>query len=336
MATIPPPFRGVRLFGKTALVVCTLAALTLMGYGLSELWSADHLSGLGILAAGFVALALGVLLYAQLTMTHKLVNTAHRSYGMQLDLSELLRRQTEYTHTIAENSSLSDWAKRIVYREKDYEYLRDTIQSAIVRQDWQNAERFIQDLSEELGLRDEASRLREEVEHARQATKEEKVEAALRRFDKLCSQQKWEQAESDSARLKTLFPDEPRIAALPRELELRRQQHKRRLLKEYDEAVRTQNVDVAHRLLFELDQYLSDNEVAVLKESARGVFKAKLFQLGVQFSLAVTDKAFSKAVSIGDRIIREFPNSRYAQEIATMMPALRARAAGGAQDQDVA
>ena len=330
MATIPPPFRGIRLFGKTALCVGSLASLTLIVYGFYELSEAARGWGVALVAGGLLGLALGILLYGQMTLTHKFVNNSHRSYSILLDIGELLRRQGGYTHTIAENSSLSDWAKRVVYREKDYEYLRDTINSAIVRQDWKGAERFIKDLDEEFGMHEEATRLREEVEQARRATTEEKVDAALKRFDLLCQQQKWEQATSETARLSSLFPAEPRIEGLGRELELRRQQYKRKLLKDYDEAVRTQNVDVAHRLLVELDRYLGEDEVAVLKESARGVFKAKLFQLGVQFSLAVTDKKFDKAVHIGERIIREFPNSRYAQEIQGMMSALRERA--GRQD----
>ena len=46
MAIIPPPFRGVRLFGKIALIVSTLACLTSMGLGLFELTQNDHLWGL--------------------------------------------------------------------------------------------------------------------------------------------------------------------------------------------------------------------------------------------------------------------------------------------------
>lgn len=326
MAIIPPPFRGVRLFGKTALIVSTLACLTSMGLGLFELTQNDHLWGLAMVAAGLMLLAVTILMYAQLTLAHRLMGDTHRTYGALLDITELLRRQTDYTHTIADNSSLSDWAKRVVYREKDYEYLHDTIKSAIVRQDWEGAEQFIRDLDQELGLREEAARFRQEVEQARRATTEEKIAAALKRFDLLCEQHKWDQARSETTRLKTLFPNEPRIEALSREVELRRQQVKRKLLKDYDEAVRAQNVDLAHQLLLELDKYLGVDEVAVLKESARGVFKARLFQMGVEFSLAVTDRNFPRAISVGERIVREYPNSRYAQEITSMMPALRERA----------
>jgi len=326
MATIPPPLRGVRLFGKAALVVMALGAATLIGYGFYELKRADQIWGLPLMAGGMVSLALGILLYGNISLAHKVVNNTHRTYGTLLDLEELIRRQNDYARTIAENSSLSDWAKRVVYREKDYEFLRDSINSAIVRQDWEGVERCIRDLDEQFGMHEEAARLRVELERARRATTEERIAGALKRFESLCERQKWAQAQKEIERLKTLFPNEPRIAGLPQELEMRKQQYKRKLLKDYDEAVRVQNVDLAHRLLVELDHYLTPDEVAVLKESARGVFKARLFQLGVQFSVAIQDKAFSKAISIGERIIREFPNSRYAQEISGMMPALRQRA----------
>ncbi len=332
MPTIPPRFRGVRVFSKTALVLSIVAAVVLIAYGLFMLMRDDQLWGLAPFAAGLVVLAMAIVLEAQLTLTHKLVNDANRTYGGLVDLLELLRRQVEYTHTIAENSSLSDWAKRVVYREKDREYLHDTISSAIVRQDWNGAEQFIHDLEHELGLREEAAKLRQEVETARRSSTEERIGAALRRVESLCEQFKWEQARQETERLKALFPGEARIADLSREIELRRQQVKRGLLKEYDEAVRTQNVDKAHELLLKLDRYLSPDEVAVLKESARGVFKARLFQMGVEFSLAVSDKKFSRAISVGERIVREYPNSRYAQEINGLMPALRERAGKEARE----
>ncbi|MFH1748163.1 MAG: hypothetical protein ABIG44_14095 [Planctomycetota bacterium] len=326
MPTIPPRFIAQRGFGKAALAADVLASVSLVIYGIIELATREHAWGVAPLAVGLITLALGILVYAHMSLTHKAVNNSYRSYDTLLDISEMLRRQSDYIRRIADNSSLSEWAKRIVYREKDYEYLRDTIQGAMVRQDWVIAERLIQDMDDEFGLHEEAATLRHELAKARQATAEEKIATALKRFEALCSAQKWDQAHQDSTRLLALFPEDPRIAELPRVLEQRRQQFKRKLLREYDDAVRTQNVDVAHRLLFELDHYLAPNEAAALKESARGVFKAKLLQMGVEFSLAVSDHRFNRAIDVGERLMREFPNSRYAQEIQSMLPALRQRA----------
>lgn len=334
MSTIPPRFRALRIFARSALGLAIVSFGYMAACGIYA-WSAKgHVWGGALLAGALAGLGLTVVLYAHVILTHRAASNSYRAYDALLDIAELLRRQGGYTRTIAENSSLSEWAKRIVYREKDYEYLHDTIQGAIVRQDMVAAERLIQELDEEFGLHEEAARLREELASARQATTEEKVAAALKRVYALCEARKWDQARRESERLQAMFPSEARIAGLPHELDLRRQQYKRSLLKEYDEAVRLQDVDRAHRLLFELDQYLAPSEAAAMQESARGVFKAKLQQMGVQFSLAVSEKQFRKAIGIGERLVREFPNSRFAHEIISMLPVLRQRASHSANDHE--
>ncbi len=283
----------------------------------------------GPLTAAFAGLALlaGLLLYALLLMARKFVANSYRAYDALLEMAETLRRQNDFARVAAENSSLSEWARRIVFREKDYEFVRETIQGAIVKQDWDAAEHLIRDLSEEFGYRDTAVHLREQLDAARRATTEERVGSALERFDQLCAARKWELARRESARLQPLFPGEPRIEALPRELDLRRQEYKRSLLKTYDDAVRAHEMDRAHTLLFELDQYLTPAEAVSLKESARSVFRAKLEQLRAEFSIAVSQRQFASAVRVGERIMVEFPNSGYAHDIGRMMPVLRERAA---------
>ncbi|MFQ6048402.1 MAG: hypothetical protein ACE5K7_03450, partial [Phycisphaerae bacterium] len=109
-------------------------------------------------------------------------------------------------------------------------------------------------------------------------------------------------------------------------LEAYRQQHKRRLLHEWNEAVQRNDIDRSIEILKQLDQYLTPSEGAALEESARGVFRAKLQNMGVQFSLAVTDKRWSEAIEIGEQIVQEFPNSLMAKEVTASMDALRRRA----------
>jgi hypothetical protein len=326
MSIYATQFRWVRRLAAAALTLDVVACLAAFAYGAWLLGRGDGLVGIELLCIGAAALIIGTLLYCLIVLAHKFVSNSYRAYDTLLDMSELIRRQGEYAHTMAENITLSEWAKKIVYREKDYEFLRDTIHAAIVRQDWESAEHLISELDREFGRREEAHRLRDELAAARRATVEERVAAALKRFEALCDAHKWEQARGEVARLQVLFDGDARIAGLPQELELRRQEHKRRLLKEYDQAIRMHDVDRAHRLLFTLDRYLAPQEAAALKESARGVFKAKLLQVGVQFELAVTEKDFRKALQVGEQLIREFPNSRYAQQISEMMPVLRRRA----------
>lgn len=327
MSGVPHRFGRIRSVAFFALALSLAGSGAILAYAAYVAGNGDTQLAVGLTIGAVVAITIGVIGYCQVLLLIKFVSNQFRTYDALLDTSELLRRQAELARTVAENSSLSDWAKRTIYREKDFEFLRDTIHSAIVRQDWEAAEHLIKDIEQEFGYRDEARRMRDELERARQATFEEKLAAALGRFEMLCASQKWQQAARESERLKSLFPDDPRINELSREIELRRQAHKRHLLQEYDRAVQAQEVDRAHRLLVELDAYLSPNEGAALKESARGVFKARLQQMGVQFSLAVTERDFRKAIEIGQRLTKEYPNSRYAHEIANMLPVLRQRAA---------
>lgn len=298
-------------------------------YGGLYMYWGDLLRGAGLLLIGVGLMVIVTLAYCQFILMHKFESNIHRQYEAVLDAAETARQQKEFLRTIADNASLSEWAKKIVYREKDHEFLRDSILGAIIRQDWEAAEHLIQSLDVELGYAQEAGQLREEVQRARRATLEEKVEAALKRFEQLCAARKWDQARRETARLMKLFPGVDRISGLESEIELRRQEFKRHLLKEYDASVRRNEVERATQLLVELDRYLTPNEGAALRESARGVLKAKLLQMGVQFSLAVSDKQFASAIDVGQRIMREFPNSRYAHEISEMLPALQRRLAHG-------
>ncbi len=309
-----------------ALIVALVGSLASCAYGIILAAGGSAPLGLGFLGAGLAGLLLSVLLYCQVVLVHKFVNYAYRAYDVLLEASELLRRQEEHSRTIAENSNLSDWSKRVVHREKDYEFLRDTIQGATIRQDWESAEHLIRDMEKEFGYHDEAAHLREKLAQARRATTEERIAAARARVESLCQQRKWSQARTECTRLESLFPGQSAIAALPREIERRRQELKQQLLKDYDQAVHCEDVDHAHSLLFELDQYLDPKEAEALKESARGVFRARLEQLKARFTIAVSYKQFPSAIDAGERLMREFPNSGYAQEISKLLPVLRQRA----------
>ncbi|MBN2447785.1 MAG: hypothetical protein JXO22_13725 [Phycisphaerae bacterium] len=315
----------LRRVASVLLVILIIGACLGMIGGVTQIASGQVAQGLGLFGVSMVLLAAGVLVYYMLLVALKQASTTYRTYGVMLEAIDELRRQSQYSGTVAENSALSDWAKRIVYREKDREFIRDMVNGAMVRQDWEAAEHLISEMEQELGCHDEAQRLREELEKSRGATASEKLDAALRRFEDLCTAHKWQQARTETERLQALFPEDERIRGLPRELELRRQQRKRGLLRDYDRAVHLEALDQAHQILIELNEYLTPSEVAALKDSARGVFKARLLQMGVQFSIAVSDQKFAEAISVGETIIREFPNSRYAHEIGEMMPALQQR-----------
>ncbi len=104
-------------------------------------------------------------------------------------------------------------------------------------------------------------------------------------------------------------------------------QHKQQLERKFLEAAQRDDVELATGLLNELDKYLTEGEAAPLLEVARGVFRKKKDNLGVQFKLAVQDRDWIMAAHVGEHVIREFPNSRMADEIRGMIDPLRERAA---------
>ena len=92
-------------------------------------------------------------------------------------------------------------------------------------------------------------------------------------------------------------------------------ERKKILLTAWDDAVKRQDTDRSLEILKELDQYLTPNEGLALQEAARDIFRTKLHNLGVQFSLAVSEKRWNKAFEVGKEITQNFPNSRMAKEI---------------------
>ncbi|MGA1980808.1 MAG: hypothetical protein ABSG99_09685, partial [Sedimentisphaerales bacterium] len=84
-----------------------------------------------------------------------------------------------------------------------------------------------------------------------------------------------------------------------------------------------QATDRSLEILRDLDQYLTPNEGLALQEAARDVFRTKLHNLGVQFSLAVSGRQWAKALETGNEIIRDFPNSRMAEEIREKLDILK-------------
>jgi len=145
---------------------------------------------------------------------------------------------------------------------------------------------------------------------------------------------KWERARQESERLMKLFPRHERVMNLAGVLTQRREARKQELLKEWNLAVQRDEIDHGIAILSELDQYLSREEAQTLQDSARHVFKARMLNLGVQFSLAVQEQRWRDALEIGLQLRQEFPNSRMSQEVGEKLDTLRVRS-GFSSDTEI-
>jgi hypothetical protein len=103
----------------------------------------------------------------------------------------------------------------------------------------------------------------------------------------------------------------------------KKQERKRILLAAWDDAITHQETDRSLEILKELDQYLTPNEALALQEAASDVFRTKLHNLGVQFSISVTEKRWTDALDIGQQIINNFPNSKMSEEIRSKLHVLK-------------
>ena len=118
-------------------------------------------------------------------------------------------------------------------------------------------------------------------------------------------------------------PEKDMVKILRQKMLEKKEERKKILLNAWDDAVKRQATDRSLEILRELDSYLTPNEGLALQEAARDIFRSKLHTLGVQFSLAVSERQWSRALETGKQIIRDFPNSRMAGEIREKIDVLK-------------
>ncbi len=280
------------------------------------------LAALGLAAAGgWAVIASGVIdvLVANEHGTTLAAGRLERVETLAADQAESARR-------LCDLASMSEKAKSLLYRDKEIETFRETINHELMRQDFTAAEALVEQIDKNIGYPEEAGRLRQMIAKSREATIEERLEAAFKRIENLISDLDWARALRETKRLTTLFPEDTRIAKLPQAIHVARNKRKRELLQAYGEAARKNDVELSLALLQQLDTYVTPQEAAALAESARGVLKARLSNLGVQFAIHVTDEQWTQAIVAGEQIVREFPNSRMANEVREKMSVLQARA----------
>jgi hypothetical protein len=241
-------------------------------------------------------------------------------------IESLLEAHDGKLQRLSDLAPLSDQAKALIFRDREIDAVRETIHECLARQDYTQANHLIDRMDKQFGHSSEAQRFRTEVEANREATIDEKINAAIDRVDRIIAQKNWPRALRESERLGEVFPESVKVASLPKRITEARARHKRELLSEYGEAVKRNDVDRSIELLKELDTYLTPQEAAALQESARGVFRAKLHNLGIQFAIAVTDEQWASALKTGEEIVREFPNTRMATEVRQKLDTLRQRA----------
>jgi hypothetical protein len=278
----------------------------------------QDLHGAACLLAGLVGLVIVVASVPMVLLMHSLASRDF-SFSTSRTAESLLER-------IYESLILSDNTKRVLFRERELDLLRRTIEEDIARGDFNAGLTLCDAMANIFGHREEAEAFRARLLAAGHASFEAQVNQAVADFDAILVQRYWARAYQEAARLKRLFPDSPTVQALDAHILHAREDHKRQLELQFLEAAQHDEVDTAMSLLKELDKYLSREEAGRVAGVAQSVVAKRRENLGMQFKLAVSDHRWNEAAQAGELIMTEFPNSKMADEVRSMIEMIRTRA----------
>ncbi len=316
-------FSQLRWLQNAVCVAAILGAVLLVGLGLAGYGSSPKV---WLVAAGLFVLLIVLLAMIFAPLLLKMESTLARQLDELRDFREVVGKQFDTLSTIAQNTRISDAAKSLARREEELEALREAIRNDIRMERWEAGLSLIDEMERRFGYKEEAERIREELDDARLAKIATRLSEAVDMIEGHLLSRQWDRAQREIDRLLVALPNDPRVVGLTDRLRAAREAHKAELKAAWDDAVRRSDTDHAIDILRELDQYLSPAEAQALQASARHVFKEKLLQFGIQFRFAVNERRWQDALDIGLELIRDFPNSRMANEVRDAMDTLRERA----------
>jgi hypothetical protein len=238
-------------------------------------------------------------------------------------ITETLKKNQSELAEISRSTHLSEAVKAIVFRDADRQSIREAVLDRLQKQDFDTAHAIIDEIAHRAGYKELAENLRTEVDKHLGATRAERIDGAIAHIKMLLVNYEWARASAQIERLIKAYPDSGEAKAMRQTLVDKKEERKRVLLNAWDDAVKRRATDRSLEILKELDLYLTPEEGLALQEAARDVFKDKLHNLGVQFSLAVSGEQWGKAIQVGQEIIRDFPNSRMSEEIRERMDVLK-------------
>jgi cell division protein FtsL len=237
-----------------------------------------------------------------------------------------LEKLRQVINQVNQSTRVSETAKAIAFRDSDMQTLRDAVFDKLQQKDFEGAYEIIDEISHNTGYGKLAEQLHVQADKYRDATDIERMNQSISHIEKQLEDHQWVNASAQIERLIKEYPANDKALAMRQRLSDKKDERKKVLLNSWDDAVKRQATDRSLEILRELDQYLTPNEALALQEAARDVFRTKLHNLGVQFSLAISGRQWAKALETGQEIIHDFPNSRMAEEIREKIDALKTNA----------
>ena len=302
----------------TALVFIAGAVGSIVGIAIGAGWTPVAASEL-VLVASLLGLLMVLLLWP--------IAAAVR--GQRQVLTIMSARQdamSSAVRSLAEQSALSDDARRVLNRRMERDLLRRAIEEDIAAEDWDAAAVLCAELADQFGYRADAEELRRRIDRARFQTMERDVADAVAEMDAMLAQRNWAEAQVAAARIARMYPESPSVEGLRHRVARVRGAYRAELEIRFRAAAEEDRVEEALDLLEELDRYLTEADARPYVEVARTVIEKAKGQLGEQFKAAVHDRDWEAASRIGGRITSRFPNTRMAQEVRAVLETIQQRA----------
>ena len=272
---------------------------------------------------GLLILIIAVI--AILTRAFKIQHVLEENNAKLEEFAELLKKNHAVLTHIDQNSRLGESVKQVAFRDAHRQVLREIVFDKLQQKDFDATYEIIDEIAHNTSYKQLADQLRQDADRYRLATDAERINQIIAHVEKLLEDHQWTKASVQLEKLIKAQPQSENALQLRQKLLDKKQERKRILLTAWDDAVKRQDTDRSLEILRELDLYLTPNEGLALQEAARDVFMTKLHNLGVQFSLAVSDKEWAKAYRTGRQIISDFPNSKMSEEIRERMDVLNKR-----------
>lgn len=271
-------------------------------------------------------MAAAVLLFVIILMLSraiKILDALQENNAKLERIAEALEKNRSILAQIDQSVRLSEMAKTVVFRDADRQSIQEAVFGKLQQNDFEAAYEIIDEIARRAGYKELAEQLREQASKYSDATDQERVKQVMAHIEKLSGDYRWAEAGEQVEGLIRAHPKSEQVRALRQKLLDKKEERKKVLLTAWDDAVQRGATDRSLEILRELDMYLTPNEGLALQEAAKDIFKTKLHNLGVQFSLAVSGKNWAKALDIGRQITRDFPNSKMADEIRKKLDILK-------------
>ncbi len=304
-------------------IICVAVAIVIFLTFFTDIFQPSETNLLRQLVFLLGALIFLVALLAMLSRVIKILDALRDNSTKLEELTGALEKISDGLSQINHSTRISETAKAIAFRDSDRQSLREAVFEKLQMQDFEAANEIIDEIAIRTEYQELAEQLRIQAEQYRNANDQERLNQIIAHIEKLLTECQWARASAQIEGLIRNYPDSEQAKGMRQVLNDKKQERKRILLAAWDDAITHQETDRSLEILKELDQYLTPNEALALQEAASDVFRTKLHNLGVQFSISVTEKRWTDALDIGQQIITNFPNSKMSEEIHSKLHVLK-------------